>query len=455
MSSRQKRLDAYEAARQYIDVELVRLTPRRKAPKEKVETALAFNRDLGDPQRAFPSIQVAGTSGKGSVCALLAATLSTAGQSTGLHVSPYLQVFTEKTWIDGALCSIETLTAATRAITPVAERYRADLEGPASVHGMASLGASYAAFRDAGVDLAVMETGVGGRFDLVQGLDRTLSVITDLGLDHPQALGATLEEVAWHKAGIIEAGVPCVAIQGPGWSVLEDEARRVGAELIPVDPQAVVRSQRIADGETHATLRLPTLGDVDVVLPGTAPFQLRNASLAAMALDRLAADGRSMSGEAIRSGFRERVLPGRFERIDADPRVVLDGAHNPQKLAALRAALGDGRLSVVLAATGQRAPAALLEGLASSAEHLYVCELDLYGKSVVPAVDLAEAATAAGVPSTVAQSPEDALDSALDAAGPTGQVLVTGSLYLLGKLRNRWYPNEEVLLQQTSWPQHA
>jgi dihydrofolate synthase/folylpolyglutamate synthase len=310
---------------------------------------------------------------------------------------------------------------------------------------MASLAVSYEAFRRAGTQLAIMETGVGGRYDLVQGLDRTLSVITDLGLDHPKALGPTIEEVAHHKAGIMEAGVPCVAIRGLGWDVLAAEAERVGCELIDVRPEAVVARAEASGGRTRAALRLPHLGAVEVSLAGEAPFVLRNGALAAVALDRLAADGWPITPESLAAGFERRVLPGQLEEVE--PGVVLDGAHNPQKLAGLLAGCAS-PAAVVLAASGHRPPDKLLAGFAPDTR-VVACQLELHGKTVVEAEAIAAAARARGLVAVAAPSPEAALEQAL--AGPR-PVVVTGSIYLLGRLRNRWYPWEEVVLQQTSWP---
>ncbi|MEZ6188134.1 MAG: hypothetical protein R3F62_24390 [Planctomycetota bacterium] len=220
----------YEAARQWVDVDVVRMTPRRKDPDGKRAAALAFNHALGDPQRAYRSVQVAGTSGKGSVSALIAAALSAGGTRTGLHVSPYLQAFTEKTWVDGRLMSAEAFAAHVETLRPHADA-EAARDGPASVHGLASLAISTLEFARQGVELAVHETGVGGRFDLTQGLDLALAVITDLGLDHQKALGPTLAEIAWHKAGILRPGVPAVAVDGPGADVVAREAEALGALL--------------------------------------------------------------------------------------------------------------------------------------------------------------------------------------------------------------------------------
>ncbi len=443
---RVRTLEAYRSAVRFIDRDIVRMTPRRRSPEGKVRAALQFNRALGDPQRAYPSVQVAGTSGKGSVCQLIAATLSAAGLRTGCHTSPYLQAFTEKTWIDGSYCSVGQLVAAVDGVRPTAEAYAADDDCPASVHGMASLAVSYLAFREARLDVAVMETGLGGRFDLVQGLERELSVITELGLDHTTSLGPTLDEIAWHKAGIIERGVPCVASRGRGWAVLEAEARAVGAPLIAVDTGSL---RPRSDGSLG--LSLDFLGRVDLELGTRAPFAARNAALAAAALDRLAAAGWAIEPGHLRAGFRSR-LPGRLERVAERPRIVLDCAHNAQKVAALRTALGADGLTVIFAATGSRSPEGLLEELAGSTAGLVATELDLYGKACVAAEEIAASGTALGIAAEAIAEPRAALERAIDLTPAGGVLLITGSVYLVGLLRDRWYPTDEVVLQRTSWP---
>jgi len=439
-------LAVYRRARDYLDRELVRLEPRRRDPAGKVATARAFNADLGDPQRCAPAVQVAGTSGKGSVAALVAEGLRAAGLRTGLHVSPYLQVHTEKTWVDGRYASAEAFGAAVDGLRPVAEAFRADPDGPASVHGLAALATSYLAFRSAGVEAVVMETGLGGRFDLVQGLDLALAVITDLGLDHVRALGPDLASIAWHKAGVMRAGVPAVAVRGPGWEVLAREAAAVGAPLVPVEPERLVR--RSAAGPV---LDLPRLGEVP--LAEDVGFPLRNAAVAGRALAALAEAGWPIDAGHVAAGLRAARLPGRLERVGDG--VVLDGAHNAQKLAALADALGLGprEAVVVVGLSGQRALD--LGPLAPAARAVVATEpTTLYGKAWVPAAEVARAAARAGVPPDAVEVepvPARALARArgLAAGGP---VVVTGSLYVAGEAREAFYPGDEVLLQRTSWP---
>lgn len=451
----------YEEARRYIDVDLVRLVKRRLDLEGKRRAALAFNRALGDPQRGWPSVQVAGTSGKGSAATMIAAGLAAAGLRAGRHVSPYLQSFTEKIAVfepgheGGRYCDLEAFARAVEGVRPVTEALRHDPDLPASVHGLAGLGATYLAFREANVQAAVMETGVGGRFDLVQGLDRALSVIADLGLDHVDVLGARLEEIAWHKAGIMQAGVPCVALQGPGRDVLAAEAARVGAPLVTVRPEA-----SLVRAGAGWVARLEHLGDVEVAraqAPWQAPWQARNAALAAAALDALAARGWPVRAEHVALALARARCPGRLEVVqgpDPGPRVLLDGAHNLQKLSALRAALaGQPGAVVVFATTGGRDPRPLLEAIGPAARAVVTTAPLLHGKEAADPADLARQARALGLDARPAETPFAALDDALGQARREGRaVIVTGSLYLVGQVRDRWAPWEQVVLQRTSWP---
>ncbi|MGE0709620.1 MAG: folylpolyglutamate synthase/dihydrofolate synthase family protein [Planctomycetota bacterium] len=430
--------------RRYVDLDLVRLAPRARDPEGKVAAALAFNAALGDPQRAQPAIQVAGTAGKGSVCTLLAHALHAAGLRTGLHTSPYLQAFCEKTWSLGRYAAPEELLAALERVRPVAERFRRDESLPASVHGLCSLALTYEVFAAQGLDVAVIETGCGGRFDLVQGLPRALSLVSDLALDHEQALGPGLERIAWHKAGIFEAGVPAAALVGPGFEVLAAEAARVGAPLRAVEPDALYAAPD--------RLALPALGEV--ALPA-APrgFRRRNLALAATGLDLLAAAGWPLRAEHLLAALAAPPPPGRLEQVEPAPRVVLDAAHNPHELEACLAALG-GADTLLLALSGARDPAALLAPVRALARppRIVATTLELYGKEVVPAADLVAAARALDLAAEAVDPPERALEVARARTAPEGTLLVTGSLFLLGRLRVRWYPTEEVVLEGSSWP---
>ncbi len=445
----------YLIARNYIDVELVQLTPRRRDPEAKIATARLFNEMLGDPQAAYPAVQVAGTSGKGSVCLALSQILLAAGQRTGLHVSPYLQVATEKSWVDDRYISGSEFRTACEVVRPVAEHFRHMEDCPTSVHGMASLALSYEAFRQRRIDWCVMETGVGGRFDLVQGLHRRLAVITDIGLDHVKSLGGTRPEIAWHKAGIMAGCEVALAVYDPEtWPVFVAESQRTGCRLERVVPEARSAFHESADGAL-LVIELPRLKTVEVPWPFPADgFQRRNAVVAASAADLLVAQGVPITAEAIREGLLSRQMPGRLERMQQGPEVLLDGAHNAQKMAALMRSLPPfgGRRHLVLGATGERHFSEVIGALEERPWSVTVTRPLLYGKTVANIPEMVSQVTRLGIPVSAKSAPVRAIRAVLERAGPADQILVTGSLYLVGQMRNLWYPWEEVLKQQTSWP---
>jgi dihydrofolate synthase / folylpolyglutamate synthase len=445
----------YLIARNYIDVELVRLIPRQRDPAGKVATARKFNDMLGNPQAAYPSVQVAGTSGKGSVCLALSQILVAAGQRTGLHVSPYLQVATEKTWVDGNYVSGSEFRAACEVVRPAAEHYRYRDDCPTSVHGMASLALSYEAFRRRQIDWCVMETGVGGRFDLVQGLNRQLAVITDIGLDHVKALGDTRAEIAWHKAGIMAGCDVALAVYDPElWPIFSAEAARHGCRLARVVPEACSKVHQTSAGPM-LVMNLARLGEIEIPWPYRPDgFQRRNAVVAACAADLMLGQGVPIDGESVRKGLLSRPMPGRLERMPAGPEVLLDGAHNGQKMAALLRSLPPpkGVRHLVIGATGERHFSAVLGAFEERPASVMVTRPLLFGKSVADPAEMVGQATRLGSALATDNSPTRAMRRVLEMANPEDQILVTGSLYLVGQIRNIWYPWEDVLRQQTSWP---
>ena len=447
-------LRQYLEARNYLDVEVVRLTKRRHNPADKVSTVKEFNKELGNPQSAYPSIQIAGTSGKGSTAVVLSNILTSSGARTGLHISPYLQVATEKTWLDGSYCSADEFFDAYQAIRPVTEQYRDREDCPASVHGMASLALSYEFFRRRMVDWCVMETGVGGRFDLVQGLDRRLSIITDIGLDHTKTLGETVQEIAWHKAGIMAGAEITIAVRNDRiWPVFVAEAERQDCRLEGVVPEERSRHV-ISNGRPTLVIELPRLGSIDLPWPHAPDsFVSRNAVLAACAADTLVSMGVSIDSEAVRKGLLAPGLPGRLEVIQKNPEVILDGAHNHQKISALMDSLPIARKRhLVLAASGERDLPGYFDALSTPPASITLTRPLLFGQKVVPPEKLARAFEGTGIPVRIEPTPLRAMQTAIANADPEDQILVTGSLYLVGQVRNRWYPWQQVLLQQTSWP---
>ena len=395
--------------------------PRERAARKYAEVE-RFLAGLGDPQHSFPSVLIAGTSGKGSVATLVARALQSTGLRVGLHTSPYLQVATEKIVIDGRYLDGESFAELVAWVRPHALAARTP-QATASPHGMASVAIAYEAFRRAAIDIAVIEIGMGGRYDLNNHVRPVACCVTTVGLDHLVTLGPTLRDIAWHKAGVARAGVPLVSgAEGEALDVVREEAARVGAPLQVVAPDAAAFPER------NLTLARALLR----ILP--EPFRVTE-------LDPAALD-------------RERLMPGRLETLPHG-QLILDGAHNPDKMRALVGALrgrGVQRPVVLFGQLDCKDSGPMLEALAGLCDRMVLTEPQVHEKPSVPAAELARIATNLGVTAEAEPDPLAALARARELASDSQAVVVTGSLYLLGRIRETAFPARAVLLQRTSWP---
>lgn len=423
----QELLDLFHSAHERLDQGLIRpeqsgMTPERSISRwnARVAEMKSFLEECGNPQKDFKSIHVTGTSGKGSVSTMIALALHLAGYKVGLHTSPYLQVPTEKNWIDGRYLSVVEFADLVDWVWPVAIP-RKTPECPASIHGMASVAMAFEAFRRAEVDVAVIEAGCGGRFDLTNFLDPAVTVVTSVGMDHAMSLGPGIDDIAWHKAGILQAGVPAVTgATGSPLDIVRKEARQLGCPL-------------------------------EVITPSDGPFWEINAALARGALEALGREFVVDDEHILRAATQGR-LPARRERVpEPGCDVIVDGAHNADKMAALVRTIEPGAV-FVLGCLMSKDPTALIEAVEPAAKAVVTTEPKVYAKPPTSASDLAAACAQRGIEARAEPDPARALETAIALAGPEGRVVVTGSLYLVGEVRNRWFPWERVLLQATSWP---
>jgi dihydrofolate synthase/folylpolyglutamate synthase len=402
--------------------------------RRRMERMRRFLRRLGDPHLQLRVVHVGGTSGKGSVATKIAAALSADGQHSGLHVTPYLQTPLEKLWVDGRLARPGDLAELVDWIKPhVRAAAHDDPDGPPT-YGMVWVALTFEYFRREAVDVLVLEVGAGGRFDLTNVVRPVLSVVTSVGLDHRKTLGGTLESIAWHKAGIFKPGIPAVIgrVPGPAARVLEAEAARVGAALI-----------RVLDGDGPAS-----------GFPGA------NTALAQRALGELQRMGLAVAGEAARDAAGTATPPGRFERMPDVADIVLDGAHNADKAAALRGLLdayAAGRPVVMVAGVvGYRGVAEILAPLLPGVQAWVASEPRVFGKAPAPVERVAQVGASLGRPASAqVPDPRGALRQALRILPDDGVLLVAGSLYLVGNVRTRWYPTEAVVRTRSMWPAAA
>lgn len=413
-------LSEYYQAESYINEGLIRTsTPDIPNKLTRREWMLKFLDDLGHPEQSFPAIHIAGTSGKGSTAIMIAEILRASGHKVGLHTTPYLQVATEKLWFDGKYASSDEFIELVEWIRPICEKWRRP-EVP--LHGMASFGICLEYFRRKRVDIAVIETGVGGRDDLTNVLNTKLSVITPLGIDHIVTLGESIKSIAGHKAGIIKSKVPVVAYRGPGEKIIAAVAKKKQATLYwvedPVDKPCAMQGR----------------------------FQEINAALAIKAAGAIG----PMSTSERDTGLRKARLPGRVEILQRNPKVIIDGAHNYQKLSTLFTEFTDSEPTIVFGILGNKVSPDVATLLNEINGQLILTTPEVYGKEPAKLHDLVRLLNNKNT--HITGNPSDALKKALQLTPKDGTILITGSLYLAGNIREKYYPSEKVLQDRASWP---
>lgn len=412
-----------------------------------------FLKFAGDPQTTFPAIHVTGTSGKGSVVSLTAAILAEAGLRVGHHVSPYLQVSTEKLLLNGQRASAAEFITLVQAFRAQYEQWRA-AQGGGLNYGEAWMALTFLWLARTQVDWAVVETEVGGRYDPSNVLPARLAVITNVELDHVKMLGPTLADIAHHKAGIIKPDqLALTAVTDPTlWAVIEAEAQAKNARLYSLgrDFDFTVHEHTAQGARFSVQTPHHTYPELTVGLLGK--FQASNAALAVTAVDLVAAHfGLTVMPDAVQTALRNAHFAGRMEVMQHEPLVILDGAHNPHKMRALtetlRTVYADKKISVVIGVLITKDVAAMLATLVPLAQRWFVTQPHVLGKPAMSAVDLAAAIQHLAPQATieVVEQVQLGIERAVHSAEADSLVLVTGSLYMLGEARGYWVPVEELL----------
>lgn len=401
---------------------------------------------LGRPQDDFPSVLIAGTNGKGSVAACVASILRQAGLVPGVYTSPHLVRFAERIVADDRTIAddeVAALVPEVRAAIASVPRLAAD----PPTYFEATTALAFLHFSRRRVPIAILEVGMGGRFDATNVVRPLACGITPIAMDHTQWLGATLSEIAYQKAGILKGGVPCVvsAQQPPALEVIRTEALRVGAPLVPASACEVHPARGEGGGPGQPadppvfSLTTPAGGLYpDLALSLRGAHQVGNAVVAVLLAEQLSAGGvHGIDPPSIAAGLHRAVWPGRLEIIPGRPDLLLDGAHNPAGCAALAAYLKDhqrNRSTVLLFASMKDKPAAsMLDLLCPLARKVIVTRVPV-PRGETPEV-LGRLAQDRHPHVARADSVEEALVLARDAAGPDGLVVISGSLYLVGEIK--------------------
>ncbi|MDQ4045094.1 MAG: Mur ligase family protein, partial [Chloroflexota bacterium] len=396
-------------------------------------------------------IHVAGTSGKGSTSVITSSILAAAGYRTGTHVSPYLQVATEKLQIGGWLVDAHRYATLVDSMRRSVEEWVA-LGNERPNYGEFWVAMTYRYFAEEAVDVAVIEVGAGGRFDVTNVIEPDVAAITSIGYDHTATLGSTLPEIAWHKAGIIKPGsVAVTTVTEPeALPVIRQEASDQGVRLEQVLEGEVF--DEVVTREDGTSFRDLVSGQTfHVGLPGA--FQARNAALAISIVREF--HRVDLPTDVIQRGLDAARFPGRMEVVQRSPLVLLDGAHNPEKVASLARGLStlypDRRRVLVFGALESKNYGEMFEVLAPLTDTLVATAPRVLAKPPTTAEDIAVLAPS-GMTVYTEPEPLDAVQQALEVAGADDIVIVTGSLYLVGNVRERWYPTDQILEQGTCWP---
>jgi dihydrofolate synthase/folylpolyglutamate synthase len=449
------------------ELALVEAELDKRWPETKIEPSTArisaLMDLLGSPQKAYPSIHVAGTNGKTSVTRMIDALLTAFHRRTGRTTSPHLQMATERISIDGRPISPRLYVDTYNEIAPFVDMIDAQSEaagGPRMSKFEVVTAMAFAAFAEAPVEVAVIEVGLGGRWDATNVVDGEVAVITPIGLDHVEFLGDDLAGIAGEKAGIIKKApeslvprdtVAILAKQRPEVSeVLLRAAVQADAAVARAGSEFTVLGRQIAVGGQQ--LELQGLGGVytDVFLPLHGEHQAHNASLALAAVEAFFGAGpdRQLDQDTVRAAFATIVNPGRLERVRNAPTVFLDAAHNPHGAAALAAALTDEfdfrKLVGVVSVMADKDVGAILEALEPVFDDIVVTH---NGSARAMDVDaLADIAVAkfGDERVVVASTLPDALETAIGLAEEVAEpgeavsgagVVVTGSVVTVGAAR--------------------
>jgi len=422
---------------------------------------------LGNPQNAFPVIHIAGTKGKGSTAAMIASILMAADYRTGFYISPHLQDFAER-------IQVNNLPIPHAAFNRLVDEVRPHVEKIGRLTTFEITTAlAFEAFRKQHVDVAVVETGLGGRLDSTNIVDPVLSVITSLSMDHMKILGDTLEEIAAEKAGIIKPGKPVVSApqQSNALAVLETRAEETGSKFIVVGRDVKTKvlkhtldgqwfEVKVTPHEGERTQKhLPASGNgehgnlfpreyekgVDFFIPLLGQHQVDNAATAIAAIMQLRQLGFEISEKAMEDGLAHVVWPCRFEILSRNPLLVVDSAHNRDSAHKLRQAIEDyfpGKpVTLIFGASEDKDISGMF------AELLPICSRLIVTRSTHPrAADINTLIKSAGSYSCAvisAETVEIALQFSIDPGEPDGVVLAAGSLFVAAAVRSAWFNRQK------------
>jgi dihydrofolate synthase/folylpolyglutamate synthase len=416
--------------------------------KLELERFVELCRRMGNPQDKLSVIHVGGTNGKGSTCAFITSILESAGFRVGTYLSPYVYDVRERIQLNGEMIPKTEFARLMSSVAPVIEKLADDGFGETTEFEAKTI-LAFLYFAQVGVDYAVIEVGMGGRYDCTNVVKPIAAVITNVSLDHTERLGNTVEQIAWDKAGIAKPGAPLVtaAEDESAWRKIALTAREQGVEEIwrvmrksfhaPLNSPLHDVEVRFDGHDGVVEIELPNFRIRPTVLRLAGDFQYANAATAAAAVAAMRGSS-GVSVSAFENGIAKAYLPGRLEVLRRNPTVVIDAAHNPDGAARLAESLPRlfkwRRLILVIGMLSTHSADGVLLALAPLADKI-VATRSRWEKAR-PASEIAEAARAANPAAdvTVAEPVNAAVREALFSADERDLVLITGSFYTIGEV---------------------
>jgi dihydrofolate synthase/folylpolyglutamate synthase len=405
------------------------------AYKTDLHNTIALLEHIGNPHQSIRTIHIAGTNGKGSVSHMLAAILQAAGYKTGLYTSPHLKDFRERIRIDGTMIPEHTVIDFTESIRPAIEEIE-----PSFFELTVAMAFDH--FAKAQVDIAVIETGLGGRLDSTNVINPELSIITNIGWDHMNLLGDTLGKIAFEKAGIIKKNTPVVVGEQipETMPVFLDKAQNMQAPLTWSGTNYRIQSHRQHSNRLIAeVIETGSIHTSPYSLDLTGIYQLKNLLTVLESVNILQAAGWNISDHALRSALDNvktiTGFSGRWEVLQNDPMLVLDVAHNTHGLAQVLEQLRltpHKKLHIVLGMVNDKQIDDVLRMLPTSANY-YFTQASI--PRALPSHLLKEQAMAVGLEGLEYRDVNNAIEEALKRADPNDLILVTGSIFLVGEVR--------------------
>jgi len=393
---------------------------------------------LGNPQEKFKTIHIGGTNGKGSTSAITASILQASGFKVGLYTSPHLEDFRERIKVNDLMISKEDVT---RLLNEVRTQFDRMLEYPDSMplrffDIVTAICFMYFAEQD--VDYGVIEVGLGGRLDATNMLKPLVTIITNIGYEHVNILGPTLEDIAYEKGGIIKPNTPLVTaeLKESVLDVFKARAEELGATVININEDTASEKLGVFPDGQEFNLRTGKNTISNLILPLFGAHQVTNAATAITAVETL--DDPNITPDSIKRGLRQVYWPGRLEVISKDPLVVLDCAKDAEATEAVRKTIQSDfqydRMVAVVSMSSDKNIEGMIENVAQVADHFIITKHSVTGRAAEPEVLIKEIEKAGKTYEVMLDQPE-AFDRALELAKGGAMALVIGSVFLAGDAR--------------------